>query len=242
MFIVIVFDSPPWSARRGQRARARKGEREEEEDSPPTRENLPNEKNTKIDGNNAPTVCTNLIEDSNKLPRRAFWLNRQGPGARLTYPDAGNLWKFLFFVEEEGVGGWYIPRPALCRNDMTCTCSSSTQRSIQTVNEWLSPTPSSNTSTQQESSCDLNWTFAWSRAAASVALSGRAAAAHRLGNRLSRLTPVRSRFHGGGKLRYVQKCFKQQNALNERFCGLGQGVAAEASSLAHLSKSQDFCA
>ncbi|KAF6212688.1 hypothetical protein GE061_013214 [Apolygus lucorum] len=61
---------------------------------------------------------------------------------------------------EEGGGGWYIPRPALCRNDMTCTCSSSTQRSIQTVNEWLSPTPSSNTSTQSGSSGSLLLTAA----------------------------------------------------------------------------------
>ncbi|KAK9512499.1 hypothetical protein O3M35_000908 [Rhynocoris fuscipes] len=58
--------------------------------------------------------------------------------------------------------GWYIPRAALCRNDTTCTCSqqSSTQRSIQTVNEWLSPTPSSNTSTQSGSSGSLLLTAA----------------------------------------------------------------------------------
>lgn len=75
-------------------------------------------------------------------------------------------------LEEEGLGtntngghsgaGWYIPRAALCRNDTTCTCSQqgSTQRSIQTVNEWLSPTPSSNTSTQSGSSGSLLLTAA----------------------------------------------------------------------------------
>ncbi|XP_014239875.1 uncharacterized protein LOC106661158 [Cimex lectularius] len=63
-------------------------------------------------------------------------------------------------LEEEGGGGWYIPRPALCRNDTTCTCTTTTERSIQTVNEWLSPTPSSNTSTQSGSSGSLLLTAA----------------------------------------------------------------------------------
>ncbi|RZF47727.1 hypothetical protein LSTR_LSTR005991 [Laodelphax striatellus] len=54
--------------------------------------------------------------------------------------------------------GWYIPRPALCRNSTTCTCQ--TARSIQTVSDWLSPTPSSNSSTQSGSSGSLLLTAA----------------------------------------------------------------------------------
>ncbi|XP_075232637.1 uncharacterized protein LOC142330994 [Lycorma delicatula] len=72
--------------------------------------------------------------------------------------------------DESGVGslneerGWYIPRPALCRNSTTCTChtgtNGTTARSIQTVSEWLSPTPSSNSSTQSGSSGSLLLTAA----------------------------------------------------------------------------------
>uniref|UniRef100_A0A1B6CET1 Uncharacterized protein n=1 Tax=Clastoptera arizonana TaxID=38151 RepID=A0A1B6CET1_9HEMI len=66
---------------------------------------------------------------------------------------------------EAGVGGWFIPRPALCRNTTTCSCNSDRHgdRSIHTVSEWLSPTssvPSSKSSTQSGTSGSLLLTAA----------------------------------------------------------------------------------
>nr|BAN20966.1 unkown protein [Riptortus pedestris] len=59
---------------------------------------------------------------------------------------------------DEETSGWYIPRPALCRGDNTmCSCSGGGQSSVR---EWLSPPPSSNTSTQSGSSGSLLLTAA----------------------------------------------------------------------------------